>query len=189
MEKVLLDPNQDPDQFARAYQNRSADWDKVFENYDACVDWPSAEFWPELVEKYPDAKVILTVRDPEDWYRSVGRTIKEWPMDPSLQWPERMLKTRNMARIIVKEGALGDYSDKATMISKFIQNTARVEAAIAKEHLLVFHPGDGWGPLCKFLGKEMPETEFPHCNRGEDFVDRLTWVKESIENGKYLSAM
>lgn len=189
MEKVLLDPTQDPDDFARAYRDRHADWDKVFEGYDAAVDWPSAEFWPELVEKYPDAKVILTVRDHEDWYMSVGKTIKEWPMDPAIQWPERMLKTRNMARIIVKEGALSGYSDKDTMISKFIHNTTRVKTAIPEDRLLVFHPGDGWGPLCKFLGKNEPDTAFPHCNRSGDFVDRLHWVKESIESGKNLAAM
>ena len=189
MEKVLLDPDQDPDEFAKAYQERTADWDKVFEGYDAAVDWPAAEFWPELVEKYPDAKVILTVRDPEDWYRSVGKTIKEWPMDPALQWPERMLKTRNMARIIVKEGALREYSDKDAMISKFLDNNLSVKAAIAEERLLVFHPGDGWAPLCKFLGQSPPETEFPHCNRGGDFVGRLNWVRESIESGRNLSAM
>ncbi|KAK0763959.1 hypothetical protein N5P37_003350 [Trichoderma harzianum] len=189
MEKLILDPSQDPEAFEAAYHTRTADWDKIFANYDAAVDWPSAEFWPELLKQYPDAKVILTVRDPNDWYASVGKTIKEWPMDSTIRWPERMLKTRAMARVIVKEGALKDYTDKNLMISKFKENIERAKATVPDNQLLIFRPSEGWGPLCRFLGIPEPEAEFPRCNRREDFVDRLRWVRESLENGKFLSAM
>lgn len=189
MEKLILDPSQDPQAFEAAYHTRTADWDKIFANYDAAVDWPSAEFWPELLQQYPDAKVILTVREPNDWYTSVGKTIKEWPMDPTITWPDRMLKTRAMARVIVKEGALKAYEDKDTMISKFLENIDRVKEMVPRDQLLIFQPSDGWEPLCRFLNITTPDTEFPRCNRGEDFLDRLRWVRESIETGRYLAAM
>ncbi|POR31511.1 Uncharacterized protein TPAR_08271 [Tolypocladium paradoxum] len=189
MEKVLLDPTQDPSAFAQAYRTRTADWDSIFENYDAAVDWPAADFWPELIHKYPGAKVILTVRDPEEWYASVARTIKEWPMDPNVQWPERMLKTRAMARTIVREGVLTDFADKEAMISKFKENTERVKQLVPRERLLIFQVRDGWGPLCRFLGATPPDTQFPQCNRGGDFVKRLLWVKKSIDSGRNLAAM
>jgi hypothetical protein len=189
MEKLLLDPSQDPKAFEAAYSHRTADWDKVFANYDAAVDWPAAEFWPELMTQYPSAKVILTVRDPNDWYDSVGKTIKEWPMDAAFEWPKRMMETRAMARILVKEGALKDYANKDVMISKFMDNIARVEEAVPKERLLIFRPSDGWDPLCRFLDTTPPDIEFPQCNRRGDFADRLRWVKESIESGTYLAAM
>lgn len=189
MEKLLLDPTQDPAAFVRAYQTRTANWDSIFENYDAAVDWPAAEFWPELVQEYPDAKVILTVRDPEDWYESVAKTINEWPMDPNIRWPRRMLKARAMARAIVKEGVLRDFSNKEAMISKFTDNIEYVKKLVPPERLLIFHVDDGWGPLCRFLGSTPPNTQFPRCNRGDDFVKRLLWLKDSIESGTNLAAM
>ncbi|KAK2608975.1 hypothetical protein QQS21_002455 [Conoideocrella luteorostrata] len=189
MEKLILDPSQEPGAFEAAYQTRAADWDKIFANYDAAVDWPSAEFWPELARQYPDAKVILTVRDPNDWYASVGKTIREWPMDSTLKWPDHMLKTRAMARVIVKDGALKDYADKDAMISKFMENVTNTKKMIPTDQLLIFRPSDGWSPLCKFLNISPPDIEFPQCNRGGDFADRLRWVKESIDTGRCLSAM
>ncbi|KND87473.1 hypothetical protein TOPH_07916 [Tolypocladium ophioglossoides CBS 100239] len=189
MEKVLLDPTQDPSAFVKASQTRTANWDRIFENYVAAVDWPAAEFWSELVQKYPDAKVILTIRDPEDWYASVANTINEWPMDPNIKWPMRMLKTRAMARAIVKEGVLRDFSDKEAMIAKFNDNIERVKQLVPQDRLLIFHVGDGWGPLCRFLKATPPDTQFPRCNRGSDFVKRLLWVKKAIESGRNLAAM
>ena len=53
----------------------AVDWDEVFAGYESSVDWPGAAFWRELTAYYSDAKVILTVRDPERWYDSVRETI------------------------------------------------------------------------------------------------------------------
>ena len=51
------------------------DWDKIFNGYNACVDWPAATFYAQLAQAYPDAKVILTEREPEAWFRSTQATI------------------------------------------------------------------------------------------------------------------
>ena len=50
-------------------------WDTLFSGYRAAVDWPAAAFWPRLMERYPDAKVLLSLRDPESWFRSASGTI------------------------------------------------------------------------------------------------------------------
>ncbi|MGH8933214.1 MAG: sulfotransferase family protein [Egibacteraceae bacterium] len=51
------------------------DWAQLFAGYRACVDWPGVHFWRELVDAYPDAKVVLTVRDPRRWYASARNTF------------------------------------------------------------------------------------------------------------------
>jgi hypothetical protein len=60
-----------------AWRREPADWDGVLGEYEAAVDWPACTFYEELMERHPDAKVILSVRDPERWYESVRNTIYE----------------------------------------------------------------------------------------------------------------
>lgn len=86
---MVLDPEQDPSVSENAYAHKSMpNWDKVFENYDAAVNWPAAAFWEDLLRQYADSKVILTVRDPEQWYPSVSKTIRDWHMSTGVIWPE-----------------------------------------------------------------------------------------------------
>src|SRR6185369_3613405 len=48
----------------------NAGWDTLFAGYRSCVDWPSAYYWRELIQVYPNAKVLLTYRSPESWWES-----------------------------------------------------------------------------------------------------------------------
>ena len=58
-----------------AMRGDPVDWERVLGDYRATVDWPGCTFYGELLERNPDAKVILTVRDPQRWYESVRDTI------------------------------------------------------------------------------------------------------------------
>jgi hypothetical protein len=58
-----------------ATRGEPLDWEKIFGSYQAAVDWPTAAFYKELMEVYPEAKVLLTTRDPERWYESTKHTI------------------------------------------------------------------------------------------------------------------
>ncbi|KAL5325819.1 hypothetical protein ACEPPN_006952 [Leptodophora sp. 'Broadleaf-Isolate-01'] len=182
MEKVILDPTQEASVFRRAYdEGFKPDWDEVFKNYDAAVDWPAAAFWEDIWYKYPDAKVILTVRDPEDWYKSVGMTIRDWPMAPEEKWPERMQKTRLMARSVVKQGVLRNYENKDAMIQQYMDHIEYVKEVVPKKQLLVLGLGEGWGPLCHFLGLPIPkDVAYPYANRGVDFGRKMFEVREIL---------
>ena len=61
-----------------ARSTASEPWDEVFGDSQATVDWPGGYFWRELMDFYPDAKVLLSVRDPEKWEPSFRETI--WNM-------------------------------------------------------------------------------------------------------------
>ena len=58
-----------------AAEGKSIDWEELFADYNAVVDWPACTFYQQLMQAYPEAKVLLTVRDPQSWYESTKNTI------------------------------------------------------------------------------------------------------------------
>ena len=74
MIEVLTAPERGRHWLART-PTGARDWDAIFRGYRATVDWPAAAFWRELVDRYPDAKVLLSLRDADRWYDSVMNTI------------------------------------------------------------------------------------------------------------------
>ena len=146
-----------------------ADWPKIFQGYQAAVDWPTATFYKELADFYPDAKVVLTERDPESWFASTQATIfgREFPEDNPFG---------AMARKVV--GRLFDQRmhDKDKLLSVYNAHNARVREVIPPERLLVYHVKDGWEPLCRFLGVPVPEGPTPQVNSTEEF-------QQTIANG------
>lgn len=180
---VLADLNR-VDQWERAMDGE-ADWPEIFGPARATVDWPGGYFYRELAEAYPEAKVLLSVREPESWERSFRDTI--WAMsygrelmpllaharaeiDPAfrsyLAFVERMFWGPQGS---FKEG----YAEPSQLIEQMIRHTEEVKATIPPERLLVWEVGEGWGPLCGFLGVEEPAGEFPHANDRETFLDRV----------------
>jgi hypothetical protein len=132
------------------------DWKPLLTGFRAIVDWPGAYFWKELTSAHPEAKVILTVRDPERWFDSISATIFTLQDD---QWPEG-------PRDIIYTRTFGDrLTDRAHCQSVFAQHVAAVQETIAPDRLLVFDVKAGWEPLCAFLDVPVPEDEpFPHVN-------------------------
>ncbi|ORZ18747.1 P-loop containing nucleoside triphosphate hydrolase protein, partial [Absidia repens] len=198
MLKILTDPSQDADIFKHAYEqpDEPVDWERAFSGYTAAVDWPAAAFYEKLATQvYPDAKVILTVRDPEKWYASAAKTIREWPcVDES--WPEHILKARRMARVVVKQGELqGDmFQDKVYMIERFNSHIDNVKAIISPENLLVIDVTDTdaettWKKLAHFLNVPPPPpgTPFPHDNKAQDFPTLLFYALDEYKKNVLLS--
>jgi hypothetical protein len=144
------------------------DWDNVFRGYGATVDWPSSAYYRELADHYPAAKVILTVRDPERWYDSAAGTIFSGPTSAE----ELAKRTDNWGRIVKKvvaEGVFGGTIDRAHAIGVFRRHVEEVTRTIPPERLLVYEVGEGWEPLCRFLGVPAPDAPFPRENTTEKF--------------------
>jgi hypothetical protein len=140
------------------------DWDAVYRDYDATVDWPGASFWRELVAAYPDAKVILSVRDPQDWYESFAATIQGPILSGDLgEWSD-------MVRAVINDRDFdGRAGDRAHAIAAFERHNAEVVDVVDSARLLVFRASDGWGPLCEFLGVPVPDGEYPRSNDRASF--------------------
>ena len=146
------------------------DWEAVFAGYRSAVDWPSAFFWREIAERYPRAKIILTLRSAESWYASMEKTILEH-IGPGNDPDSVGVK-------LIGERVFGGRLDRAHVVAAFEKNTADVQAAFGADRLLTYHVGDGWEPLCRFLGKPVPEVEYPRTNKAEDFHQSVAALQE-----------
>lgn len=185
MENVLMDPTQVPEIFEEAYKHPEApvDWIRAYQGYDAAVDWPSTAFFDKLYKLNPDAKIILTVRDPEKWHHSVCSTIHEWPAVDET-WPEQILRARKMARVVVRDGELGGDNIKERkdeLIEKFNKHIEHVKSIVKPENLLIMELGQGWETLCPFLNLDIPkDVPYPHDNKCENFKAQLQGVKDHV---------
>ena len=147
-------------------QSGRHDWDAIFHGYRATVDWPAAAFWRELVERYPDAKVLLSLRDADGWHDSVMNTI--YPVmtqGPPERAPEILHDFHEMVyRLIFERTFEGRLPDRAHAKRVFEEHNQAVIDEVPASKLLVYQPGDGWEPLCRFLGVPVPDEDFPHLN-------------------------
>lgn len=155
----------------RAAKGENVDWEEVFANYRASVDWPSCHFYKQLSERYPDAKVILSERDPKEWYESITNTILASMRRTQIEDPERAEWFRFAHMIVVDQTFGGDLSE-ASLIAAYLRHNAKVKATITPERLLVFNPAEGWNPLCRFLDVPVPGTPFPRVNTRKEFLSR-----------------
>jgi hypothetical protein len=142
------------------------DWDLLFKDFQSTVDWPTARYWRELADHYPQAKVLLSVRDPEAWYKSVTDTIYH---GLTMRMPDNVPEPRHqqmaMARKIVLEDTFDNrFEDKAHAIEVLNRYNQTVRETIDPARLLVFDVKEGWEPLCRFLGVAQPDEPFPRLN-------------------------
>ena len=145
------------------------DWDAIFSGYAATVDYPGCTFWRELVAKYPDAKVILSKRNPDSWFDSVSTTI----FGPySRQGIASIGAERFFEGTVLADFDPLRMDDRAYMTQFFERWNAAVIAQVPPERLLVFEAKDGWQPLCEFLGVPVPDVPYPRVNSREDMQQR-----------------
>lgn len=151
------------------------DWPGTFAGYEAAVDWPASAFWRELVDFYPEAKVVLTVRDPDRWYDSIDKTLYA----QYVRLREQKTLFARMVQPMIWDGIFGGRFDRESATERFRQHTAEVTEAVPADRLLVFKTGEGWGPLCEFLGVPVPAEEFPSSNDSSSFQERIAKRQEA----------
>jgi hypothetical protein len=146
------------------------DLEEIFAGYAAAVDWPVCALWRELLAAYPDARVILTVRDPAEWYDSFSRTILARSENiPPLVSPS-ILALYDLSREVILRQTFGGRANDAThAIGVYNAHNAAVSAAVPAGKLLVYDVVSGWDPLCEFLGLAVPDRPFPRANSGDGF--------------------
>jgi len=161
-------------------------WDELYEGYQATVDFPAYPWYKEHMDQYPDAKVILTYRPFEDWYKSVYNTI--WQAGPQ-SLPEKLImmsklitnprlrKVINCIKLVKRNvwgvHFQGRFEDKAFAEKIFNEHIESVKNTVPADRLLVMQISEGWEPLCKFLGHPIPDQDLPHLNKKENFRTML----------------
>jgi Sulfotransferase domain len=162
-----------------------APWDEIFGEYRSTVDWPGGYFYSELIEAYPDAKVLLSVRDPERWERSFRETI--WTMsfgdsvmpllaharaevDPRF---DRYLKLVDRMFWGPQGTFAAGHAEPRQLIEQMNAHNEAVKAAVPADRLLVWEVSEGWERLCEFLEVDVPTAPMPHANERGVFVERV----------------
>ncbi|MEC8792180.1 MAG: sulfotransferase [Pseudomonadota bacterium] len=144
MKTVIAHPEHRPLWLAAA-AGEAIDWDGLFSGFGSAIDWPACYFWRLLADRYPAAKVILTVRDPDRWYDSVHNTIYQSMIRPG---PDGKPQAGVSQDIILKRTFDHRFEDRAHALAAFNAHNAAVVAALPAERLLVYRVADGWPPLC-----------------------------------------
>ena len=152
------------------------DFEKFLGRYDAVSGWSAAILAEDLIAAYPDAKVVLTTRDPDKWVESWDGTVvtihkwwqKWWWIPPLCGGKERDF--RHNAELSLHAWSYGNPFDRSEQKRIYINHNQRVRELVSKEQLLEFDTTGGWEPLCKFLGKEVPKDQpYPHAANRQQF--------------------
>jgi Sulfotransferase domain len=175
-----------------AGRGEPVDWDGLLGGYQATVDWPACTFYGELLERHPDAKVLLSVRDPEQWYESTRSTIYKLTRISTRSPLSRVglafvslflfgtftIRPLQIAEEIVLRGTFdGRFEDKHHAIEVFNRHNEEVKRRVPPDRLLVYEVKEGWGPLCEFLGVEEPDKPFPRLNDAAEMRRRIRSVQ------------
>src|SRR5689334_11184948 len=129
MIEVFQHPEHVPAWHAAA-EGRMPDWHQLLDGYAAAVDWPASAFWLELSEAFPNALVLLSVRDPEAWWESAHNTI--FQAIPSRQSDSEWFK---MVQTMMANRFTSALEDREACIAAFERHNARVRATIPRERL------------------------------------------------------
>ena len=154
----------------RAVRGERVDWSEVFEGYRAAVDWPACSYWREYYHLYPNAKVILSVRDADSWFESVMNTI--YPTSSKLLKAddEQARRWGEWVNELVWQGTFdGRATDRAHATAVFNAHNEQVQRLCDPARLLVFEARQGWEPLCRFLGRPVPDEPYPRTNTTAEF--------------------
>jgi len=147
------------------------DWKQLLDGYIATTDMPCALYFKELADAFPDAKVVLTVREESEWFESYCRLLaashrfRFLRFLPPLNrfWPYGT----KLHQIIFGDNAFDESGlVREVVIDTYRRHNERVRKSIAPDRLLEFNVQQGWKPLCEFLEFDVPQSDFPHLNAG-----------------------
>lgn len=166
-----------------AAHGKDIDWVEVLAGYQATVDWPTANFWREQMSAFPEAKVLLSRRDPDKWYDSVMNTI--WKVSSGgldSRDPERRASSEMAFKVIWDPVFNRRMDDRAHVIACYEAHNEDVINAVPAEQLLVYEPGQGWEPICNFLAVAIPDEDYPRVNTTEEFTSRWRQIAQQVND-------
>jgi hypothetical protein len=181
--------------WSRVSLGESIDWKQLFRDYNSAVDWPASAFYKQLMDVFPNAKVILTVRDPNRWYESALNTIYQPSVkrraNKAIETPDEHVSPEERQRRahgqmvdrLLWEGVFhGRFEDRDFAIGLFLRNIDNVKRQVPAHRLLVYEIKEGWAPLCRFLGVDVPvDRPFPYLNDTASFQQQNPVERQMAE--------
>lgn len=175
-----------------AARRKPVDWQAFLANYQAAVDVPASLFYKELMQLYPDAKVVLTIRNASNWYDSVRETILphrpfyadflDFVKAPFSPYHMANVKFRPLTKFMWIDPYDGKFGNKQHALQVFQRHIDEVKRTVPAEQLLVFEVKEGWEPLCNFLGVPVPpDKPFPRLNERTAMQQTLEEIKDTMQ--------
>ena len=172
--------------------------------YDAVLENPTCDIYTDILERYPDAKVVLTVRDSSEAFEKSWKILMDtmvvtekpfsWSFPSFFQWIPVFARLKHVRKFMgtthlgLPPGVLAHgwrEQPEGWLGAQYTKHNEHVIANVPKEKLLVFNVKEGWGPLCEFLECEVPSEskEFPHSkvNTKESLIE----LKKVFERAVY----
>lgn len=160
----------------RALRGESDLVEAILDGYPAVVGWPTSTFWPELLQRHPDALFVLSHRgDSARWWRSIDATIFTSMRGEAAQADEFLALLRRRA------GFGAEWAAEQAARATYERHFAQIVESTPAERLVVWQPEDGWAPLCRALGLDVPGTDFFHVNSTTDYR-AATGLPELVSN-------
>jgi hypothetical protein len=154
---------------------REMDWQALYEGFDISSDIPSCIYWREQMEAFPDARVILTVRNLEEWWNRWSSVVKSQEQNiinlthiPRFAAMRRLVKNWERVFFGIEPGR---YTAEESM-ARIRQHNQEVRETVPAKRLLVFHVREGWAPLCQFLGVPVPDEPYPPEDAGTARIEQ-----------------
>ena len=178
------------DLWLAAWRGEPVKWDGFLNGYESLVDWPACTFYEDLMKQHPDAKILLSIREPDRWYESTRSTIYELSNIPTRSALSRatfyfigfivpgITAIVRMAQGIIWNGTFGgNFEDRRHAINIFDRHNEEVRRRVPAERLLVYEVKEGWEPLCEFLGVAVPDEPFPRLNDKAEMRRRILGLR------------
>jgi hypothetical protein len=176
----LIDKPDQSIQFIRAYDGYKVDFRTLLKGYGSTVGAPTADFYKEIREAYPRAKIVLTVRDSsEKWFESFDNTIRLVSADKSFYYITYLVKVVRLQCLVSHKSYKRWTSEFGRIGPSFHDEyNARLIKENKEGELLVFNVKQGWAPLCKFLGVDIPkDIPFPKLNEAQHLQRQIIFGK------------
>ncbi len=158
--------------------------------FNSAVDYPPSLFYDELMQVFPNAKLVMTVRNPATWHDSVCASVKRMCVLAREDFAVRLFIKIMRLNLDVAAAMVFSYpkgleqsmvtaTDMGPEASKefFEAWVARVKSKVPADRLLIFEAKEGWKPLCEFLGVPEPNVPYPRVNDSASFIRIIRIVK------------
>ena len=149
------------------FKEAQYDWEQIFKGYGACLDFPSCNYYKELMDFYPDAKVILTIRDDESWMKSWNvlnnQVLNSFTFKFLAKIPYTSFKLQKDIHnhmILGSKGAIQGVIEDKLIKQKFNEWNQSVIDYVPQDRIIVYKVKEGWAPICKFLNNDKTLSKF-----------------------------
>lgn len=170
---------------------------KLLRNYSAVTDAPCVCFSDELIAAFPNAKVILSTRDPDKWLASMENAYLKILASPDWKWFRALCELDidllapyiDLLKMPLQMWTGGDWENRAKMKKAFMEHYVHIREVVPKQNMIEWVPQDGYEPICKLLGKAVPDEPFPNINKGDaaaQFHKPIAYVRLAILLASYL---